>query len=511
MDLFDAFLQGSTHSRRFKAKKTSALMTFAQKIRAQVPLLFGAKRTENYPHLLFVQVLGTNGKGSTCERLLRSLHQEGMQTFLFTSPHLCSLQERFIANGRSLPYDAYSTWERLEGLYYDHFFEKMCAFAVWYIAYGGGFDPQKPLVGIFEAGLGGRFDMTSALEMDLQIFLEIGEDHQQILGYSFEERLREKVMALRPTVKKILIPCSWEPLVFEASSDWGNQGDFAPWDLRSFAQQWSAFVGVPYATYRDAKTLLSRARFFIHDQLGKSGAVLRRDAAKARAPVRPFRARAFSGGDPQLERVLRALSWDHVLFDSAHNASALSYLIGELEKKSTKDRHSGSRAASKYWLLLALERSRSRFVNWVELGSFFDQLILVDNPAKQLLTAIPWPKTARTASPMLSPKGDAVSISVGSRDVGASNVAQSGVFIAKRLAGQELQKALEHYVDYLELATRGDMIEQEWGEVLTHPSAFSCLEYYASAAKKEGVHLIVAGSFYWMGDLMRELFSRGAS
>ena len=49
--------------------------------------------------LRIVHVAGTNGKGATCALIESSLRAAGFSTGRYTSPHLVSLNERFMLNG----------------------------------------------------------------------------------------------------------------------------------------------------------------------------------------------------------------------------------------------------------------------------------------------------------------------------------------------------------------------------------------------------------------------------
>src|SRR5688572_26667233 len=56
------------------------------------------------PHrrLRIVHVAGSKGKGSTAAMLTTVLQRAGYRTGLFTSPHLCRLEERFCVDGRPI-------------------------------------------------------------------------------------------------------------------------------------------------------------------------------------------------------------------------------------------------------------------------------------------------------------------------------------------------------------------------------------------------------------------------
>ena len=57
------------------------------------------------PELSFesIQVLGTNGKGSTAATIESICSEAGMRVALYTSPHLVSLQERLCVGRSFLP------------------------------------------------------------------------------------------------------------------------------------------------------------------------------------------------------------------------------------------------------------------------------------------------------------------------------------------------------------------------------------------------------------------------
>src|SRR5579883_849580 len=56
------------------------------------------------PHhrLRIIHVAGSKGKGSTAAMLASILQQAGYRTGLFTSPHLCRVEERFQVDGQAI-------------------------------------------------------------------------------------------------------------------------------------------------------------------------------------------------------------------------------------------------------------------------------------------------------------------------------------------------------------------------------------------------------------------------
>ncbi len=141
-----------------------------------------------------VQVAGTNGKGSTASFLQSLSMAHGFRTGLYTSPHFLSPTERIRMDRRPLPESA---WPGLAnralaaepGLTYFELLTVMTVLA---------FQDAEPDLLIFEAGLGGRHDATTALPADLVCFTPIGLDHQAVLGPDIAAIAADKADAIRP-------------------------------------------------------------------------------------------------------------------------------------------------------------------------------------------------------------------------------------------------------------------------------------------------------------------------
>ncbi len=142
-----------------------------------------------------VQIIGTNGKGSTASYLESLARMHGLKTGIFTSPHLVSVKERALVNGKKLPDKAWLKAANLvDGSCGDlklTYFEFLTLAAVLMFR-DAGVD-----LGIMEAGLGGRYDATTTLEAGLQVYTCIDMDHTSILGETIEEIARDKAMAVR--------------------------------------------------------------------------------------------------------------------------------------------------------------------------------------------------------------------------------------------------------------------------------------------------------------------------
>jgi len=141
-----------------------------------------------------IQIIGTNGKGSTAATLSNILCESGVKVGLYTSPHLVDLSERIQINNNPIDntfinhfIDLFSTDIELLGC---TFFETLTAMAAYY------FKNQGVEVAIFETGLGGKFDSVTACNAKLQLFTKISMDHSHILGDSIDKIATDKSCAI---------------------------------------------------------------------------------------------------------------------------------------------------------------------------------------------------------------------------------------------------------------------------------------------------------------------------
>ena len=141
-----------------------------------------------------VQIIGTNGKGSTAATLSSILFESGMKVGLYTSPHLIDLSERIQINNQPISnkfinYFTESFNKDIE-FFECTFFETLTAMAAYY------FKDQGVDIAIFETGLGGKFDSVTACNSQLQLFTKISMDHSHILGNSVEGIAKDKACAI---------------------------------------------------------------------------------------------------------------------------------------------------------------------------------------------------------------------------------------------------------------------------------------------------------------------------
>ena len=143
-----------------------------------------------------VQIVGTNGKGSTSVFLQSIAMAHGLNAGLYTSPHFVWPEERIRLNRTMLPRRIWPALAgdavRIEpGLTYFELLTVMAASA---------FQTSECDLMIFEAGLGGRYDATTALPVDMTCFVPMGMDHMNVLGDTLAAIADDKADALRKGV-----------------------------------------------------------------------------------------------------------------------------------------------------------------------------------------------------------------------------------------------------------------------------------------------------------------------
>lgn len=151
------------------------------------------------PHrrLKFIHVAGTNGKGSSCAFLTKTLMECGYNVGTYTSPYITKFTNRFQYNGMDIPEEnLVSISNRLYPLVEKMaqgeqgsptMFEVSTALAILYYA-----EESCPDVVVWETGLGGRMDVTNIVTPIVSLITNIGYDHMDVLGDTIEQIAAEK-------------------------------------------------------------------------------------------------------------------------------------------------------------------------------------------------------------------------------------------------------------------------------------------------------------------------------
>ncbi len=163
------------------------------------------------PRPALVQVVGTNGKGSTAVFLSRIAELHGLRTGLFTSPHFLSFRERIRISGRQAAPDEVLDWANAVQSHVRDldvtYFELLALIAMH------GFQRLDLNLAVLEAGLGGKNDATSAWGSNVMLITPIGLDHAHVIGPDLEHIARDKAGAIKPG--GLVITGAQEPLVTE--------------------------------------------------------------------------------------------------------------------------------------------------------------------------------------------------------------------------------------------------------------------------------------------------------
>ena len=158
------------------------------------------------PHrsLKIVQVVGTNGKGTTAIALASALEAAGKTVGAYLSPHVLSYTERVMLRGRYASKEEFAAAMRkcIELADANEIpatqFELLTAGALALIRDAG------LEWAVLEAGLGARHDATSAAEPGAVVLTNVGLDHTEYLGDKIEEIAGEKLASVKSGATLIL-------------------------------------------------------------------------------------------------------------------------------------------------------------------------------------------------------------------------------------------------------------------------------------------------------------------
>ena len=154
-----------------------------------------------FKDIKIIQIIGTNGKGSTGRFLAQLLNALNVSVAHYTSPHIFEFNERFWQNGRLLSYDELnSAHENLAHIMSAKDLQSLSYFE--YATFLAALSFKECDFVVFEAGLGGEFDATSVFDKILSVFTPISYDHTQILGANLLgiARTKLKVMAQKAVI-----------------------------------------------------------------------------------------------------------------------------------------------------------------------------------------------------------------------------------------------------------------------------------------------------------------------
>jgi dihydrofolate synthase/folylpolyglutamate synthase len=143
-----------------------------------------------------VQVVGTNGKGTTAVALAAALEAAGAPAGAYLSPHLFSYTERVMLRGGFVTEERFAA--AMGGVISLADANSVSASQFEVLTAGALkiFAEEGLAWAVLEAGLGARYDATSAAAPDAVVLTNVGLDHTEYLGETVEEISREKLASL---------------------------------------------------------------------------------------------------------------------------------------------------------------------------------------------------------------------------------------------------------------------------------------------------------------------------
>ena len=277
---------------------------------------------------------GTNGKGTVSSLLASLLGAAGQRVGLFTSPHLHTVRERIRIDGGIVEKETWSDgvthlYEKSRDFEREGFgafskFEALTALAAYLFA-REGVD-----CGIFEVGLGGRYDSTNAWDSDLAVLTAIQLDHVEVLGNTLEAIAADKLCISRPQ-HPLFTTCHQAPEVLSLLRQQSSDRDVALYVVQEGRVEAPAGAS-PVAPPELPEDLADRPRIYAENaRLALAAAAFWAasglDGAEARAIVSAHHW-------PGRFEVARRKPW--ILLDGAHNPSAAAALSESL--RSISDR-----------------------------------------------------------------------------------------------------------------------------------------------------------------------------
>ena len=157
-------------------------------------------------NLKFIHVAGTNGKGSTSHLLASVLREAGYKVGLYTSPHLKDFRERIKIISPEVSGEISEDFVCEFITKHKNFFETN-DLSFFEMTVGLAFDyfkNEKIDIAIIEVGMGGRLDSTNIITPLLSVITNIGKDHTQFLGTTFEAIATEKAGIIKQNIPVII-------------------------------------------------------------------------------------------------------------------------------------------------------------------------------------------------------------------------------------------------------------------------------------------------------------------
>ena len=172
-----------------------------------------------------IHIVGTNGKSSTTRMTAALLERHGLRTGCFTSPHLLSYRERIRIAERDIAPERFAAQvartvraaELVDRSQADPA-DRVTQFELLTAAALSEFATQRVDVAVVEAGLGGRFDASNALDSRVAVLTNVGLEHTRYLGPTVAHIAREKLAVVRPGAT-LIVGVQLDPVVLALAEE----------------------------------------------------------------------------------------------------------------------------------------------------------------------------------------------------------------------------------------------------------------------------------------------------
>jgi len=284
-----------------------------------------------------VHVAGSKGKGSTAAMLATILSGARYRTGLFTSPHLCAVEERIQVDGSAISPDelagVLTTIRHTIGDELNPTFFEVGTAAGWL-----HFLSKRTDIAVVEVGLGGRFDSTNVCQPVLAIITSISYDHTKILGDRLEQIAFEKAGILKPGRPAVSGATGKEAaeVIAGIAAERGVPLAQLDRDFRFRYEPGVADVSLPRVTVQTSQ------RDWPPFELSLLGAHQAANAAVAVAAVEELRRSGLTITDDHVANGLKQVRWPArleivgrrpwIVLDCAHNTASIQAMVDTLRE-----------------------------------------------------------------------------------------------------------------------------------------------------------------------------------
>lgn len=145
-----------------------------------------------------IQVGGSKGKGTVCAFLGALARSAGKRVGVYLSPHVQTICERFLLDGSPMPVEAIEEQLRDVLARANELGVRATFFEALTVASVQAFAAARTDLAVYEVGLGGRFDATTAIPLSTSVLTGVELEHTQVLGSTIAAIAAEKSWVVRP-------------------------------------------------------------------------------------------------------------------------------------------------------------------------------------------------------------------------------------------------------------------------------------------------------------------------